>query len=175
MLSSERDAQVGNLVAGYGSFRVHEMVMTREKIRWLWDEMQKYRTLFSDLTRGDVENFSALVLDQDSVWFEVYSADVLVGIIYFTDMSLVIDCSAHIIFFDRKPKEKAELCRQVARWMFDNFPINRITATIPRIYWATIALAKAIGFQVEGKKRQSQLMGNKWVDEVILGLLRTEI
>ena len=175
MLSAELATENGRIVAEYEDFRVHEMVMSKEKLQWLWTEMQKYRTLFSDLTRGDLDNFAGLVLSNDSIWFEVYAHDVLVGIIYFTEMHLVIDCETHLIFFDRKPKEKTELCKQVARWMFDNFPINRITATIPKIYWATIALAKAIGFQVEGRKRQSQLMGNRWVDEVILGLLRSEV
>lgn len=175
MLSPERGASPHRVVATDGPFVAVEMHMTPEKVKWLWDEMSKYRTLFSDLTRGSAENFTALLIDPNSLWFEVFSETQLVGIIYFTSMQWEIDCEAHLVFFDRKPREKTLLCRLVAKWMFDNFPLNRITATIPHIYHWTLRLAVAIGFKLEGTKRQSQLMGNKWIDEVIFGLLRSEV
>lgn len=175
MLSSECSVAADSVIARHGNYSTSEMIMSREKIEWLWTEMQKYPTLFSDLTKGDKDNFASLVLDRNSIWFEVLNGETLVGVIYFTEMHQRIDCAAHLIFFDRKLPEKIGICREVAKWMFDNFPINRITAVVPRIYWATIKLAKSIGFTPEGRKRKSQLIGNRWVDEDILGLLRSEV
>lgn len=175
VLDSERSHQTDRVIASDGPFIAVEMDMTVEKVQWMWTEMCKYRTLFSDLTRGSAENFTALITDPTSFWIEVWNEKELCGLMYFTNMQWKIDCEAHLVFFDRKPREKAMLCRLVAKWMFDNFPLNRITATVPHIYHYTLRLTAAIGFTQEGIKRQSQLMGNQWVDEIIFGLLRSEV
>lgn len=149
--------------------------MTPEKTVWLWEEMQKYRTLFSDLTRGKYDNFAALVTDTNSIWFEIIEEDQTVGIVYFMSMNRVVDCEAHIIFFDRKLDSRVELCKAITKWMFDNFPLNRISAIVPEIYFYTVRLAKRIGFQKEGVKRQALLMQNRWIDQIMMGLLRSEV
>src|SRR4051812_46261694 len=98
-----------------------EMQLTPEKMKWLWEEMNRYRTLFSDLTRGDVENFYDLMTSATSLWLEIYENVYLdgmqqtkfVGIAYWTGMNNLLDADAHLIFFDRKPAEKAELCKEI--------------------------------------------------------------
>jgi RimJ/RimL family protein N-acetyltransferase len=177
MFSSEREDQSDNLlIAEFGNWKVRELQFTHDKIAWLWSEMNKYRSLFSDLTRGSHVNFSNMIIQPDTLWFEVVDEqDNWVGLLYVMHMSRVIDCEVHILFFDRKPAEKVHLCKQVVQWVFEHYPLRRMTATIPHIYYRTIKLAKSIGFKEEGRKRESQLMGNKWVDEVILGILRHEV
>lgn len=164
-----------DVLVSHDRWVVREMVFTADRIRWLWEEMSKYRSLFSDLTRGDVANFHALIAQTGSFWLEVCEEEKTVGIIYLTGMEQMIDADVHLLFFDQKPAEKAELCRKVAGWLFDHFHFHRLTATIPVIYYATVRLAQKIGFKEEGRKRESQLMGHKWVDEVILGLLYKEV
>lgn len=151
--------------------------MTLDKIRWLWSETGRYRTLFNDLTRGDVNNFYTVMTLPDSFWLDILDdQDHLVGMIYWTDLAQMIDANAHMMFFDRKPAEKVELCKAVAKWFFSYFPqCNRMTATLPEIYHVTIRLTRKIGFIEEGRKRKSQLMGGRFIDEVILGLLASEI
>jgi hypothetical protein len=164
-------------VVEFGQWHAVEMLMTHEKIGWLWKEMQKYRTLFSDLTRGDIENFTNLILLPDSVWLEVMTPDnQLVGIIYWTGLWKVTNVDVHIMFFDRKPAEKVELCKEVARWFFaENPQCNEMTATLPIIYHATIRLAKKIGFVRKDYMYSSVQMGGKLVDEIVLGLLATGV
>lgn len=168
---------LGRLLVDCGKWKVHELELTAEKTKWLWDQMQKYRTLFSDFTRGDVQNFYNLIALRDSLWLEVVDENQqTIGMIYWTDMSKIIDADVHLMFFDRRPAEKVELCKDVARWFFKEFPqFHRMTATLPVIYHATIRLAGHIGFRREGKKRQSQMMGGNKVDELIFGLLSSEI
>ena len=167
---------LGRLLVEDGQWKAHEMVMTPEKTAWLWNEMKKYRTLFSDFTRGDIQNFTDLIMLKDSFWIEVLdSSERTIGIIYWTGMNRIIDADVHLMFFDRRPAEKVNLCKLVAKWFFDNNPqYNRMTATLPVIYHATIRLAGKIGFRREGKKRESQMMGTKMVDELIFGLLAKE-
>ena len=167
----------GRLLVEFGQWRAHELVLTLDKTDRLWQQMSTYRTLFNDFTRGDVENFYNLISLHDSYWLEVVGQDDnMVGVIYWTNMAHMIDCDVHIMFFDRRPAEKTEFCIEVAKWFFRNNPgCNRMTATLPILYHATIRLARRIGFRIEGKKLESQLMDNKLVDELILGMLAREI
>jgi RimJ/RimL family protein N-acetyltransferase len=177
MLSVTSSPDTSRILVELGQWRVVELVLDAEKAMWLWQEMNKYRTLFSDLTRGDTDNFSALISLTDSYWLEVLNEqDETIGIVYWTNMANAIDPDVHIMFFDRKPVEKTELCKEIARWFFLNNPqAHRMSATLPVIYRATIRLAERIGFKFEGQRRESILIGGKLVDEKLFGLLAKEI
>lgn len=175
-LESTRDKDGILLIAEYSKWRVRELQLTPEKLAYIWEQMQLHKALFSDMTRDDKINFRNIITSKDTFWMEVLDdQDNLIGLIYLMNMQWVIDAEAHIVFFDRQPAEKALLCRQVIQWLFENFPFHRLSATIPSIYFATIRLAKKIGFKDEGIKRESQLIGNKWVHEEMLGILRAEV
>ena len=153
---------------------VNEMVLSHEKVGILWQMLQRYRTLFSDLTRADQNNFVRVITLPGSMWFEVRERDTIVGIIWFGDMDQMVDCTAHMMFFDRQPAEKVGVCRGMVKWMFGNFPLHRITVTVPTIYHATIRLLERIGMKYEGRKREAALMGGKWNDMMIYGITRSE-
>lgn len=155
-------------------WNVREMVLTRPKLVALWAMMERHKTLFSDLTKGDFDNWVRYLASPDSYWLEVYEGNQLVGIINFTDTHQCVDMLAHMVFFDRQPREKLEVCRQVMLWMFKHFHINRITIMPPVIYYATIRLVEALGFKEEGCKRGAVLIGGKWIDQKIYGMLREE-
>lgn len=177
VLSSERSSESSDLlITSWGQWEVREMVIDFQKAQWLWVEMQQFRTLFTDLTRGSVENLVNIILSPDSFWMEVVNKETreVVGVFYVTDIRLVTDASVHIVLFDRKPAEKTMVCKFALEWLFQKFPFERLSAYVPEIYHATIRLAKAIGFREEGKRRHAYLMGNKWVNETILGILRSE-
>lgn len=158
----------------YDKWTVHEMRLTWHKMGLLWEKISSYRTLFSDITRGDFKNFAMFLTEGASVWLEVRQGDTLVGIVCLTNMQQVIDCEAHIIFFDRDLSGKDGLCKAITRWVFATFPLNRVTVTVPRMYYATIRLVKAIGFVEEGRKRAAVLIRNRWDDVIILGITREE-
>lgn len=155
---------------------MRELGLYPQKLRFIWEQIQLFKALFSDMTRGDFDNFKRMILSKESFWMEVVDdKDRLVGIMYLTNTQWVIDADVHIIFFDRQLSEKAPLCKLVLQWVFENFPYRRLSATIPAIYFATIRMAKKAGFKTEGIKRESQLIGNKWVNEELLGILRSEV
>lgn len=176
MLIGERSTGDSDILVQHDRWWVRELILTPEKLQFLWDEESKFRSLFSDLTRGDFDNYLAVYMDPNSIWVEVMDGPQTVGIICWMGMQTVIDVEAHITFFDRRPAEKLELCKKLARWFFEKNPqVHRMSASIPIIYHATIRLAEHIGFKREGLKRQSQLLGGKRIDEVLLGLLATEM
>lgn len=147
------------------------MALTVESMQWLWAEMSKFRTLFSDLTAGDQENFINVLTAPHSFWLEVRELDKRVGVMYITELARVIDADVHLVFFDRKLVDKTELCRKMIGWVFTEFPaLQRMSAVIPSIYHTTIRLSLRLGFKAEGLKRKSMLIGGKLVDEYMLGL-----
>jgi RimJ/RimL family protein N-acetyltransferase len=175
VLSRECVTDTGDILK-HGQWTVREMILSLEKIRWLWTECNKYRSLFSDFTRGHVDNFVALLMNGGTFWMEVVNEQgTIVGVIYLTDLRQIIDYGVHIIFFDCKLSEKVPLCKVVAKWIFDEFPCHRLTAIIPGKYYTTLRFIRKLGFVEEGRKRQSQLMSSRWDDEVIFGLLRSEV
>lgn len=165
-----------NNIAEFDKWRVREFEGTPDKVKKVWDEMNSHKSLFTDLTVGDKKMFDILFLSQDNFWLEVVDKDnKLVGVMFLTNLQMVIDAQVHIVFFDRQLAEKVELCKQAIEWVFHHFPLRRLSANIPSIYFATIRLAKKVGFKEEGRRRDVYLIGNKWVDEDVLGILRAEV
>lgn len=162
------------IIVESGSYTVREMRLTWHKLGLLWEKISSYRTLFSDLTRGNFNNFLRFITEGDSVWLEVREGDILIGIVCLEKMQQVVDCEAHLIFFDRDLAGKDELCKKITLWVFANFPLNRVTVTVPRMYFATRRLVKAIGFTEEGCKRAAVLIRNRWDDVYIFGITREE-
>jgi len=139
----------------------------------LWQELQKFPTLFSDATRGDIRNWISMVQDESYVWYVVREKGRDVGVIYFQMQDDRADI--HIAFFDRKPAEKKELVKFFCKFMFDGIPsLHKITAQIPAIYFATWRLAKTVGFVWEGTFREDVVIDGKRTDVHFYSLLRSE-
>lgn len=153
---------------------VKEMVLTWEKVEALWGVMQRFTTLFSDLTRGDFNNFFKVLTQQQTLWFEIWEDEELVGMLWLTDMALTVDASAHMAFFDRRPAEKEAVVRALIKWVFEHYPFHRLSVSVPRMYHATHRLVERLGFRREGTKREAVLIHGKWDDVKQYGLLRSQ-
>jgi hypothetical protein len=160
---------------GESAWEVKQLGLTWEKVDLIWDLLQSYRSIFSDLTRGDKQNFVRLLGTPDTFWLEAFENGKLNALIYFTGLENSVEATGHLIVLDREAASKVELIKRVARYVFDHFPINRITAPTPAIYFATIRMLKKAGFTHEGSKRQAVLISGRWHDLDIYGLLRGEV
>lgn len=176
VLGSERSTEA-DCILELAPFKVYELKLTKERITWLWGNMSKSRTLFSDLTRGDYDNFIKLIADPHSFWLEVCRGDEPIGVIYFEQLYRVTDCEAHISFFDglKRIDEKLQLCKKLIRWAFGYFQVQRISVCVPRIYFGTVLFAKKVGFIQEGRRRDVYRMGGQWVDELLFGITRGDV
>jgi hypothetical protein len=153
---------------------VHDLSLTPEKTAALWKVIRRHRTLFSDLTRDDPDNFVRAVTAPYTMWLEVRERGVIIGIIWFGDLHLVTEMTAHMAFFDRKPLEKLELCKEIIRWAFHTFPIHRLSVTPPENYSATIRLMQKMGLTLEGTKREAVLLYGIWRNQLLFGITRSE-
>jgi len=161
-------------IVSVDQWSVHDVAFTIDKIKATWELLQRHKTLFSDLTREDPGNFIKAIMSSNMLWYEVRDHGVLVGFIWFTDLHQVVDYTVHLVFFDRQPAEKLFVCKKVLSWMFKAFPVHRITGFPPEIYRATIRLMKNLGFEIEGTKRESVLIGGRWNNQVVMGITRTD-
>ncbi len=161
----------------YGRYKVFELCLDEEKLARLWYAISQFRTLFSDITRGDLANFVRYVTDGDSVWLEIHDETGIIGVVVLEHMFKIVDADAHIIFFTRDyaTKEKVDLCKQVMKWVFSKFPLQRVTVDVPTIYRRTIRLVRDMGFKLEGVRRRAVLIGGNWLDIELYGVLREEV
>jgi hypothetical protein len=131
------------------------------------------------------------------VW-EVWRADNLLGILLLTDVQAGTSAVAHFIFFDRKLKDKIQLCRDAMEWVFTELDLHILRLEIPTYakilaHWAR----KRLGFRYEAEERtpswpkldtplsakeaelgsrkhQAILYDGKWCDVLLLSLTRGE-
>lgn len=181
MQRSERsDLLDSTVVLRYGRFAVKHMSVTWPKLRLIWEQLQQFRTLFSDLTKGDLDNFLRYVGHPDTLWLEIWEEKrpkqqgELIGLFMCENLHRIVDIDAHILFFDRDVAGRTAVCKAIAAWLFQTFPIQRITVEPSQLAYAAIRLVRNMGFKQEGKKRQALLLGGKWVDAYIFGLTRQE-
>lgn len=167
---SERADHANDLVV-VGDWQVREMRMDLFQLRELWERLQQYPTLFTDITRGDAELFWQVISAPDSFWMEVWRADKLEGVMYLTNIQPGIDAQVHPIFFNRSVADKIDICMATIRWIFATFRFHRLTAVMPHMFFLASRLARKVGFEVEGRRKQVYFIGGRWVDELILGLL----
>lgn len=177
MLDSERTADNYSLVTEDDKYVVAPMEMSVNRLMELWEQMSQYRTLFSDTTIGDIDNYVKLVTLPNSLWYDVVRKDTnkTVGVLYITDIQPLFDMTVHVMFFDRVFADKGQICVEHLRKVFALTKTHRASAVIPDIYHATIRFAERIGFKREGVKRESVSIGGKWRDEIFFGIFRTEV
>lgn len=174
-LTSDYLVRSDQIIVGHGKWTIREMVLNHKKIGELWVAFQNYPTLFSDLTRGKIANFTQALMSPTIMWYEIWEADKLIGIAWIENIEQIIDANVHLAFFDRKPAEKLEVVRQLLEYIFESYPFNRLTAMIPDLYHATGRLLTKLGFVHEGTKREALLIKGRWADVQVYGILRKEV
>jgi len=122
----------------------------------------------------------------DTAAFEVWNEDVLVGLVFFTDVT-AIDAVGHYVFFDRNLADKTVVLEEAIAGMFEA-GLRRLTVEIPSPFASLIRHAsRKLGFggtfthetrkkdgsvsrvRVEGVKRGAAMYDGRMVDLLILG------
>lgn len=171
----ECDNLLDDSVVTVDEWKVYELRLTKEKTQWLWAQIKRFPTLFADNTVDDEENLWRLVSSQNSYWLEVKHEGATQGVLYANSIQPGVDAEVHVIFFDRKVKDKVEICKAVVKHLIKLFHLHRISTNIPRIYFSTVALAKGVGFVKEGVRLEVYPIGGRWVDEIVMGLLASKV
>jgi hypothetical protein len=142
-----------------------------EKIETLWSKVQNIPYIFDDFTRGRKDLFVELFLKRDTVAYEIGEH----GLLYFTEVNPPINACVHIVFWDRKFKDRVEPVRNIIKTLITDYDIHRVSALIPTFNRAAILFGKRVGFKVEGVLREVTFSLGKWHDAAILGALRRDL
>lgn len=169
------DYPVGKRILVEGPWSVFEMIFTKERTEWLWKRIKEYPSLTTDPTRGDPNQLWRVVSSPQALWFEVWKDSQIIGVLYMSQIQAGVDAYVHPIFFDRQFTDKAPVCLAMLRWAQKEFSLHRITAVMPDVYFATARLAKRLGFKPEGIRRQAYIIRGRWCNELIFGLLASEL
>jgi len=62
----------------------------------------------------------------------------------------------------------------IAAYAFNTVKLHRLALRVLHFNTRAIAAYKKVGFVVEGRERESALIGNEWHDDVIMGLLQSD-
>ena len=174
MFGSEREPLHHRILIEYEKYQVRMMDASWPKVLELWGQLKKFRSLFSDLTRNDLDNFVRYVSNPDTFWIEIWEGDDMVGLVVLENIHRIVDADAHVLFLDRNILGRVPICRLIIKWIFAHMPFNRLTVEIPDWYENSVSLVRNLGFKTEGKKRQAVLIGGRWSNVYIFGLTRDE-
>ena len=68
-----------------------------------------------------------------------------------------------------------EAMRILAAHAFDTMGLHRLTCRVLAFNEPAVAAYKKVGFEVEGRERESALIGARWEDDLIMGLLPQDL
>ena len=112
---------------------------------WAWeDKFERRKIVIGHIAKATTSGFV----------FEVWSGAKLVGLIILNEVAYRTDCRCHFIFFDRRLKDKQQLCLNAMRWAFDKWDLHALRVEIPTYARALAKFArKRLGFRYEAEAR----------------------
>lgn len=150
-----------------------------ERLRTLWENLKEFDVLFNDFVRGDVQAFVDHFIRIDAAG-EPHSRGLIwdvddVGIFFLNNIRPHDSAQAHFVFWDRIYRGREELCREMARYVFDKYKFRRIYVEWPLYANFSIQFMERIGFVNEGRKRDAILYKGEWFDVMIFSLLPEDL
>lgn len=84
------------------------------------------------------------------------------------------DIEVHLCIPQAAKRKAYEFCELLIAWLFDRFPINRITTTVVSEFPQVKNFALRLGFTYEGAMRGAVYRDDQFIDLWVLSLLRGE-
>lgn len=158
-------------------FGVGNGYLNPRKMKGLWEGFRHNPVVFTEEIEGDFERFFDVITDPRTVWFEIFDefSNSTIGTYSLSDVFPGYEATGHFAYWDRIAAGRSRLTWKMMRLAFEKYNLNRMTAEIPAYQSGTIRAAEALGLRREGVKRQAARRHGKWVDVVILGILRDEL
>jgi len=155
---------------------VRPLVLTPEKVRFLWGMFEKFPRILPDHLRGDFVWFMRLITDRESLWFELLNDDgEAAGVMWCNNIVWGVDAEAHIFFWDRRLKGREGVVRRMMEWVMDALQLPRLSTQAPSYARATIRFIKRIGMVEEGVVRKAFKYNGELYDYHLFGVLKEEL
>lgn len=149
---------------------VRPVVLTKEKLTFLWDKLKQYDVLFSDDSRWDKEKFVERLADSRLVLLEVND-----GIIFIEGIVPGQLAQIHACMWDHKLSPRTGVLRRCLQWAFDIYGLERIEAFIPHFCQSLRRFLKNnLSFTEEGTLRRFLMYKEKMIDVIALSILKEE-
>lgn len=111
-------------------------------------------------------------INKRDIWLLIMDKT-LIGLCHF--VAVHAKCyEIHPLLIDRGRKSKVAISAAL-RWMLDNTDMEKIVATIPKIYRFIRVFALGFKFKDEGINRKSFCKGGKMIDMWNMGITRKEL
>lgn len=162
-------------IVSAGGVDVYDMILTHEKLFYIWAQATKLKALFWHPGLHKVENFVTAITQPGWLWYEVYKNGLLTGMVYYTNVASMVDVQVHALFFDRKMTDKVEAGKALNRRLFDRYYLERIEAALPEPFYSTHRYVERMGFKYEGTRRKAVIYKSQFVNQKIYGLTREEL
>lgn len=145
--------------------------ITKEEVEKLWNNLKSQDYAFDDMTRGRGDIFVASMISPQSMHFTLGKS----GHVSVQNIVPKVNANIRLITWNKIPiSEIVEAGRELIKYLFDEYKLNRVSAFIPIFSDQAIRLVTLLGFKYEGEVRGSFLTGGKYYSTTIYGLLRSE-
>jgi len=152
--------------------------LTTDRLRFLWDKLKGFDTLFNDYVRGDfaafVDHFLLNVNGQPQPAGLMWDVDD-VGILFLNELKSDHSATAHFCFWDGRFRGREKLCREMVKLAFDIYGFRRIEVQVPHYAKKTLHAVQSIGFVSEGIRRQAIFYKDQWFDVRLFSVIKEDL
>jgi RimJ/RimL family protein N-acetyltransferase len=169
----------GECVLEHEGIKVYPLRLTPESLAKLYSLSRPHPTLLGEWIRTPIDFAKLWVTELADGTLDpkclVWVVDEYVGIFYLTDIQAGIDALCHYCFFDSRTKGRADLTRNMLRYVFQEYQFHRLTIEVPLFAHAAFPFVESLGFIREGRKRHCRYYKGEWFDVNIYGMLADEV
>lgn len=185
MLGSEHDVHSvspspsdgNNVVEEPVEYYVKDLVLTNDKIKWLWQRFLEFPQAWDDYMAGNFQAFCAVLGNRNSVFLEIFSdqeGQRPVGLLSASNIIPHHMAEVHCVFWDRSFQGRDEVAKDLLKVFFKEFDLKRVSAFIPETNRPACKFAKRIGMRHEGTLRRAALYQSQYIDMIAFGMVREE-
>ena len=98
-----------------------------------------------------------------------------VGIFFLNEIIPHQSASAHFVFWDKRFRGREELCKEMLRYVFEQYKFERIQVEVPLYAYHTMDAVENLGFVLEGRIRRAILYHDKWFDVNLYSVLPSDL
>lgn len=158
---------------------VYPLLFTPENIKKFYEKVSQFPVL-SGKPIGSLKEFLDYVIQytesgEPELKGVFWVIDDFVGVFYLTNI-YPDEADAHFAFFDRRFKGRDKLVKEMMKYTFSTYKFHRISAHLATYIGKNVMrFVSAIGFSLEGKRREAVEYHGKKFDMLMYGILATEV
>lgn len=148
------------------------LVLTPEKLQWLWERMREFPQAFDDFSKGSFDEFAEKFFVRTNIFVDIGPG---LGLGAGFGVRPGLDAILHLVMFDKRLRGREWLFKDILTYFFNRLKLRRMTIVASAENLTAIKLANRLGFQREGTMRKALLVDGNYLDQVVYGILKEEL